>query len=70
MYSLTLKRHNSFQNENNRTSTHSFAPRRLIFKLQQKALKFNDICSSWSYSKLTFLIPEKAKFWERLNSNF
>ena len=36
MDSLTLKRHNSFQNKNNRKSTHSFAPTTLIFKLQQK----------------------------------
>ena len=36
-----LKRHDSFQDENNRTTTHSFAPRPLIFKLQQKVL--NDI---------------------------
>ena len=34
MDSLTLKRHNSFQNENNRKDTRSFAPRPLIFKLQ------------------------------------
>ena len=47
MDSLTLKRHNkSFQNKNNRKATHSFAPRPLIFKLQQKAWKFNDI-SAW-----------------------
>ena len=26
-HSLTLKRHNSFQNKNNRIATHSFAPR-------------------------------------------
>ena len=43
MESLTLKRHNSFQNYNNRKATHSFAPRPLIFKLQQEVLKFNDI---------------------------
>ena len=47
MDSLTLKRHNSFQNYNNRKSTHSFAPRPLIFKLQQDVLKFNGICLSW-----------------------
>ena len=40
----TLKRHNSFQNENNLKVTHSFASRFLIFKLQQDVLKFNDIC--------------------------
>ena len=33
--SLTLKRHHSFQNKNNRKITHSFAPKPLIFKLQQ-----------------------------------
>ena len=44
MDSLTLKRHKSFQNENNRKPTHSFAPRLLIFKLQQEVLKFNEIC--------------------------
>ena len=36
MDSLTLKRHNSFKNRNNRKATHSFALRPLIFKLQQK----------------------------------
>ena len=51
MDSLTLKRHNSFQNENNRKLTHSFASRPLIFKLQQEVLKFNDICVSWSSPK-------------------
>ena len=30
--SLTLKRHNSFQNLNNKKATHSFDPRTLIFK--------------------------------------
>ena len=29
---LTLKSHNTFQNENNRKTTHSFATRPLIFK--------------------------------------
>ena len=37
---LTLKRHNSPQNENNRKATHNFAPRPLIFKFQQELLKF------------------------------
>ena len=41
--SLTLKRHNSFQIKNTRKTRQSFGPRRLIFKLQQKFLKFNDI---------------------------
>ena len=36
MESLTLKRHNSIQNKNNQKVTHSFGPRPLIFKLQQK----------------------------------
>ena len=40
---LTLKRHNSFQNENNRKATQHFAPGPLLFKLQQEVLKFNDI---------------------------
>ena len=42
--SLTLKRHNSFQNKNNSKATHTIASRLLIFKLQQEILKFNDIC--------------------------
>ena len=46
MDSLTLKRHNSHQNKNNRKAAHSFAPTPLIFKLQQEVLKFNDICVS------------------------
>ena len=53
MDSLTLKRHSSFQNENNRKSVHSFAPRPLIFQLQQEVFKFNDISVSWSSPKLT-----------------
>ena len=32
-------------------STHSFAPRPLIFKMQQEVLKFSDICVSWSSPK-------------------
>ena len=32
MDSLTLKRHNSFQNQNNRKAMDSFTPRPLIFK--------------------------------------
>ena len=54
MDSLTLKRHNFFQNENKRKPTYGFAPRPLIFKLQQEILKFNDICVSWSSPKLTW----------------
>ena len=37
MDSLTLKRHNSFQNKYNRKATHTFASRLLIFKLQQES---------------------------------
>ena len=51
MDSLTLKLHNSFQNYDDRKATHSFAPRPLIFKLQQEVLKFDDICISWSSPK-------------------
>ena len=39
MNSLTLKRHNSFQNQNNRKPTNSFASKPLIFKLQQESFK-------------------------------
>ena len=48
---LNLKRHNSFQNKNNRKATHSFAPRPLIFKLQQEVSKFNYIFVIWSSPK-------------------
>ena len=51
MGSLTLTRHNLFHNENHRRATHSFAPRLLIFKLQQEILKFIDICVSRSSPK-------------------
>ena len=54
MDSSTLKRRNFFQNENNRKATHSFAPRPLIFKLQQEVLKLNGIFVSWSSPKLTW----------------
>ena len=36
MGSLTLKRHNSFQNKNNRIAAHISVPRPLTFKLQQR----------------------------------
>ena len=36
MDSLNLKRHNSFHNKDDKKSTHSFALRPLIFKLQQE----------------------------------
>ena len=44
MNSLTLKRHNSFQNLNNGKVTHGFAPKSLNSKLQQEVLKSNNIC--------------------------
>ena len=44
MDSLTLQRHDSVQNENNRKATPTFAPRTLIFTSQEEVLKFNDIC--------------------------
>ena len=49
--SLISKPHKSFQNKNNRKATYSFAPRPLIFKLQQQVWKSNDICVSWSSPK-------------------
>ena len=55
MDSLTLKRHNSFQNYNDRKATHSFAPRPLIFKSQEKVWKFNDIWLSWSSPKTNLM---------------
>ena len=60
MGSLNLKLHNCFQNYNNRKAAHSFAPRRLIFKLQQGVLKFNDICMSWNSPKPD-LVTKKQK---------
>ena len=63
MNTLTLYRHNSFQN--NRKATYSFAPRRLVFKLQQEGLKFNNIFVSWSFQTKQgdkFLKPRKPKF--------
>ena len=46
MDSLGLKRHNSFQKQSNRKATHGFAPRPLIFKLQQEVSQINDTCLS------------------------
>ena len=51
MDSLTFKHPNYFLNKENRKVTHSFAPRPLIFKLQEEFLKFNDICMSWNSPK-------------------
>ena len=41
MDTFTLKRHNPFQNNNNRKTTHSFGLRPLIFKLEQEVWNFN-----------------------------
>ena len=71
-----LKLHNFFQNKNNRKATHRFAPRPLIFKLEQEVRKFNDICVSWSSPKTelerTFLTSkiEVLSSSVFLNSNF
>ena len=45
MDSLTLKCHNSFQDENHRKT------KPLIFKFQQEVLKFDNMCMSWSSPK-------------------
>ena len=44
--------------------SHRFVPRPLIFKLQQKVLKFNYICGSWISQKtvINFLNPENGSF--------
>ena len=44
MDSLTLKRHNFFQNKSNRKATYTFALKPLIFKLQQEFWKSHEIC--------------------------
>ena len=41
MDSLTLKRHDSFQNKNNGKARHIFVRRPLIFRLQQEVLKWS-----------------------------
>ena len=68
MGSLTLKRHNSFQNLNIRKATHSFAPRPLIFKLQQEILKFNDICVSWSSLKTDLMTKIENRSFENVSA--
>ena len=68
MDSLSLKRHNFFQNQNNGKTKQSFAPKPLIFKLQQEVLKFDDICVSWSPAKSTWcqlFKLRKSNVWER-----
>ena len=44
----------------------SFAPRLLIFKLQQEVLKFNNICLNWSSSKTDLM----TNFLNLENQNF
>ena len=44
---LTSKHHSSFQNKNNRKATHTFAPKPLIFKLQQEVWKFKVLSRSY-----------------------
>ena len=51
MEPAALKRQNFFQNENKRKVTKSFAPRPLIFKLQQDVLRLGNVCVSWSSRK-------------------
>ena len=68
MDSLTLERHNSFQNENNIKATHSFTSRPRIFKFQQEVLKFN--YTSWVGAPQNWhgdksFKPRKSKFWKR-----
>ena len=62
----TLKRHNSIQSSKNRKATQSFAPRPLVFKLQQEVLTVNDMCVSWSSPKTelvtNILNPDNQSF--------
>ena len=58
---LTLKHHNFFQNQNKRKTTHAFASRPLIFKLEQEVLKFNEILSS-SKPADEFIELRKSRF--------
>ena len=63
MDSLTLKRHNSFQNLDNRNATSNLAPRPL---LQADVLKINGVCVSRSSPKIdlvtNFLNPGYRSF--------
>ena len=61
MDSLALRRHNSFQN---RKATRSFAPRRLIFKMQREVLKFNlrELELPKTALVTNFLNPENQSF--------
>ena len=71
MVSLTLKRHNSFQNQSNRKATHNFAARPSIFKLQQELLKF--IASAWvrapqNWPGHKFFKGALTKIWKSVNT--
>ena len=64
MDSLTLKGHNSFQNQNNRKAAYSLALRLLIFKSQEELLKLNDIslsCSSPKTDLVTIFLNQKIE---------
>ena len=50
MDSLTLNRHNPFQKQN-KEKPHTFSLEHLLFKLQQKVLKCNDIYVNWKTKK-------------------
>ena len=63
---LTLKRHNSFHHKSNGKATHSFAPRLLIFKLQQEVQ--NSMISAWfgapkNWPGDKLFKLSKQKFW-------
>ena len=62
MDSLILKRHNSLKKKKKKKTTHIFAPRPLIFELQQEVLKFNDIISPKTDPLTNFLNPENQSF--------
>ena len=64
----TSQRHNFFQKKKKNTkATYSFAPRSLIFKLQQEVWKFNSICVSWSSPKADL---QETNFLNLENRNF
>ena len=68
--SSTLKRHNSFQNQNNRKATHSFgfAARPLSFKLQHEVWKVCGTWVSWNSSKTKlFKLTKTYKRFENVS---
>ena len=64
----TDKRHDFFQNQNNRKATHTFAPKPLIFKLQQEFLKFNDIYVNWSSCWSSWYMRDLVTRFEKLKN--